>query len=71
MKHKYNGITAEEAFKNMGHPELIEKYRKNDDKLDQDFRVTVVVDEATAFLLDDAAIDGDGRMAPAHAQHRA
>lgn len=42
MKHKYNGITAEEAFKNMGHPELIEKYRKNGDYLKDDPRITKI-----------------------------
>lgn len=37
---KYDGKTDEEVFKMVGKPELIEEYRKNGDKLDNDFRVT-------------------------------
>ncbi len=37
---KYDGKTDEEVFRMVGKPELIEEYRKNGDKLDQDFRVT-------------------------------
>ncbi|MDO4612363.1 MAG: sugar transferase, partial [Candidatus Saccharibacteria bacterium] len=40
MKPEYSGMTAEEAFTNMGKPELIEKYRKNGDSLKNDPRIT-------------------------------
>lgn len=37
---KYDGKTDKEVFTMVGKPELIEEYRKNGDKLDNDFRVT-------------------------------
>lgn len=40
MKPEYSGMTAEEAFKKMGKPELIRKYRKNGDYIKNDPRVT-------------------------------
>jgi len=40
MKPEYSGLSPEEAFKRMGHPELIKKYRKNGDYLEQDPRIT-------------------------------
>jgi exopolysaccharide biosynthesis polyprenyl glycosylphosphotransferase len=40
LSRKYNGLTPEQAFEKMGRPELIEKYRKNADHLDNDPRVT-------------------------------
>ena len=39
---KYDGTTPEQAFKRMGHPELIKKYRDNGDFLDDDPRVTPI-----------------------------
>lgn len=40
MKTEYSGMTAEEAFKKMGKPELIKKYRKDGDYLKDDPRIT-------------------------------
>lgn len=40
MKPEWSGMTPEEAFKKMGKPELIKKYRKNGDFLKDDPRVT-------------------------------
>ena len=40
MKPEYCGLSPEEAFKKMGHPELIKKYRKNGDFLKDDPRIT-------------------------------
>ena len=40
MKSEYCGLSPEEAFKKMGHPELIKKYRKNGDFLKNDPRIT-------------------------------
>lgn len=40
MKKKYSGPLPEEAFKRMGRPELIEEYRRNGDKLDNDPRIS-------------------------------
>lgn len=40
MKPEYSGLSPEEAFKKMGHPELIKKYRKNGDCLKDDPRIT-------------------------------
>lgn len=40
MKPEYSGMSPEEAFKKMGHPELIKKYRKNGDFLPDDPRIT-------------------------------
>ncbi|MBR3320116.1 sugar transferase [Candidatus Saccharibacteria bacterium] len=42
MKPEYSGLSPEEAFKKMGHPELIKKYRKNGDYLPDDPRITRV-----------------------------
>lgn len=42
MKSEYSGMTAEEAFKKMGKPELINKYRKNGDYLKNDPRITKI-----------------------------
>lgn len=39
---KYDGKTDKEVFDMIGKPELLEEYRKNGDKLDNDFRVTTV-----------------------------
>jgi exopolysaccharide biosynthesis polyprenyl glycosylphosphotransferase len=39
---KFDGKTDEEVFKMIGKPELLEEYRKNGDKLENDFRVTAV-----------------------------
>ncbi|MEX1059344.1 MAG: sugar transferase [Candidatus Saccharimonadales bacterium] len=41
-KHIYNGLTPEEAFTKMGHPELIKKYRHAGDQLQKDPRVTSI-----------------------------
>ncbi len=42
MKPEYSGMSPEEAFKKMGHPELIKKYRKNGDYLKDDPRITKI-----------------------------
>ncbi len=39
-KQIYNGLTPEEAFKKMGRPELIKKYRQGGDQLLNDPRIT-------------------------------
>ena len=40
MKPEYSGLTAEEAFKKMGKPELIKKYRAGGDYIKNDPRIT-------------------------------
>lgn len=40
MKYVYNGLTPEQAFKEMGRPELIKQYRDSGDQLDKDPRVS-------------------------------
>ena len=40
LKPTYNGLSPEEAFGKMDRPDLLEKYRKNGDQLDEDPRVT-------------------------------
>ena len=40
MKAAYSGLTPEQAFTKMGHPELIPKYRANGDFLPNDPRIT-------------------------------
>lgn len=40
MKPEYSGMTAEEAFKKMGKPQLIKKYRANGDTIEGDPRIT-------------------------------
>lgn len=42
MKPRYSGMSPEDAFKKMGHPELIKKYRKNGDFLPKDPRITKI-----------------------------
>lgn len=42
MKPEYSGLSPEEAFAKMGHPELIEKYRKDGDYIKNDPRVTKI-----------------------------
>ncbi|MBR3180994.1 sugar transferase [Candidatus Saccharibacteria bacterium] len=42
MKPEYSGMSPEEAFKKMGKPELIKKYRKNGDFLPNDPRITKI-----------------------------
>lgn len=42
MNPKYSGMTAEEAFKKMGRPELIKKYRADGDYLKNDPRITKI-----------------------------
>ena len=42
MKPEFSGMSPEEAFKKMGEPELIKKYRKNGDFLKNDPRITKV-----------------------------
>jgi exopolysaccharide biosynthesis polyprenyl glycosylphosphotransferase len=39
---QYNGLSPEEAFKKMGKPELISRYRTNGDYLEKDPRITPV-----------------------------
>lgn len=50
---KFDGKTDEEVFQMIGRPELIEEYRKNGDKLDNDFRVTPVGRFIRRFSLDE------------------
>lgn len=40
MKPEFSGLTPEQAFTKIGHPELIKKYRNAGDFLDQDPRIT-------------------------------
>ena len=40
MKAEYSGMSPEKAFEKMGRPELIEKYRKNGDQIENDPRIT-------------------------------
>ena len=40
MKPEFSGLSPEEAFRKMGHPELIKPYRKNGDYLKDDPRIT-------------------------------
>lgn len=42
MKPEFSGLSPEAAFKKMGHPELIKKYRENGDYLESDPRITRV-----------------------------
>ena len=42
MKPEYSGMPAEKAFRLMGKPELIKKYRKNGDYLKDDPRITKI-----------------------------
>ena len=42
MKPEYSGMSPEDAFKKMGRPELIEKYRSNGDYLPDDPRITKI-----------------------------
>jgi len=42
MKSEYSGLSPEQAFIKMGRPELIKKYRKNGDCLDDDPRITKI-----------------------------
>jgi exopolysaccharide biosynthesis polyprenyl glycosylphosphotransferase len=40
MKHEYNNMSPEDAFKKMGKPELAKEYRENGDQLDADPRIS-------------------------------
>lgn len=40
IRQAYSGLTPEQAFEKMGRPELIEKYRKSGDQIDNDPRYT-------------------------------
>ena len=42
MKVEFSGMSPEEAFKKMGKPELIKKYRKNGDYIKNDPRITKI-----------------------------
>lgn len=42
LKPRYNGLSPEEAFGQMGRPDLLEKYRSNGDQLTDDPRLTSV-----------------------------
>ncbi len=53
MKPEYSGMMPEEAFKKMGKPNLIKKYRKNGDKIDNDPRVTKLGRVLRATSLDE------------------
>lgn len=53
MKMEYSGLSPEEAFHKMGHPELIKKYRKNGDYLNKDPRITKIGKFLRATSLDE------------------
>ena len=53
MKIEYSGMPAEEAFKKMGKPELIKKYRKDGDYLKNDPRITRIGKFIRATSLDE------------------
>ncbi len=53
MKPEYSGLSPEEAFKKMGKPELIKKYRKNGDCLPNDPRITKLGHFLRATSLDE------------------
>ena len=53
MKPEYSGMSPEEAFTKMGHPELIEKYRDNGDFLNNDPRITKLGHFLRATSLDE------------------
>jgi len=40
LKRAYNGLSPEEAFRKLGKPELIKRYRENGDQLAKDPRIT-------------------------------
>jgi exopolysaccharide biosynthesis polyprenyl glycosylphosphotransferase len=40
LSQKYSGLSPEQAFTKMGHPEYIEHYRRNGDKIENDPRIT-------------------------------
>jgi exopolysaccharide biosynthesis polyprenyl glycosylphosphotransferase len=40
LNQKYSGLSPEQAFTKMGHPEYIERYRNGGDKIDNDPRIT-------------------------------
>ncbi len=40
LNQKYSGLSPEQAFTKMGHPEYIEDYRSNGDKIENDPRIT-------------------------------
>lgn len=42
QRKELSGLTAEDQFRKLGHPELIEKYRRQGDYLDSDPRVTFI-----------------------------
>ena len=42
MKPEFSGLSPEEAFEKMGHPELIKKYREEGDYIKDDPRVTKI-----------------------------
>lgn len=53
MKPEYSGMSPEQAFKKMGRPELISKYRENGDFLPDDPRITKVGKVLRATSLDE------------------
>ena len=53
MKPEYSGMSPEDAFEKMGHPELIEKYRSGGDFLPNDPRITKIGRFLRATSLDE------------------
>lgn len=53
MKQAYNNMSPEDGFRKMGRPELIERYRKNGDQLDNDPRISRVGRFLRATSLDE------------------
>lgn len=53
MKKKYNGLSPEEAFTNMGKPELIKQYRSGGDQLANDPRISRIGHILRASSLDE------------------
>lgn len=50
---RYNGLSPEQAFKKMGKPELISRYRANGDYLEKDPRVTPIGRFIRKFSIDE------------------
>ncbi len=53
MKSEYSGMSPEDAFKEMGHPELIEEYRSGGDFIPNDPRITTIGRFLRASSLDE------------------
>ena len=52
-KPKYSGLEPEEAFRKMGHPELLKEYREHGDHLPNDPRLTIIGGFLRRYSLDE------------------